>query len=155
MTFKGESDNGAGKLQLGIFMVLQLCEFALSKAEARVPVWVPCRLIMNISHYSLWSLDVLEIHKQNSWDLRPSFCHTIGVTLGWYLGMGTTPAFSVASSISRKVKKLFPTMSLLLEFCPYLLGQCFIYIDDDFLAIFSSNPFTDYWTILSSLLQAK
>lgn len=48
---------------LGRELLLQLCEFALSKAEAGVPVSVPCRLIMKISHYSLWSFDALEIHK--------------------------------------------------------------------------------------------
>lgn len=53
MTFKGESDNGAGKLYLGfmIFMVLGRelllsCKLAFLKAEARVPVWFPCRSIM-------------------------------------------------------------------------------------------------------------
>lgn len=43
---------------------------------------------------------------------------------------------------------LFPTMSLLLEFCPFLLGQCSTYIEKNFSALSSSNPFMDYWTIL-------
>lgn len=154
MTFKGESDSGAGKVYLGIMIFL-----VPGQSAAVVAVWIS--FVKGASQGS--GMVYLETDNGNFplqlvgiWCTRDSQIEYLGPETCFLLGKWVLCKFR---SISRHgvplsslfhflgiQETLFPTVSPLLEFYPFPLGQYSTCTEKNFLALYSSNPFIDYWT---------